>query len=101
LFYRPKFIKDYNIDEVCRKNNMKIHILGLPNPFELVELANIPEIVSLDTSLPIVSAIQELRFKIFKWNRIRLNMEADLNSYQRLIVAENIAFLKFLRDPKV
>jgi hypothetical protein len=101
LFYRPKFIKDYNIDEVCRKNNMKIHILGLPNPFELVELANIPEIVSLDTSLPIVSAIQELRFKVFKWNRIRLNMEADLNSYQRLIVAENIAFLKFLRDPKV
>ena len=84
-FNRVKFIKKYKVDEFCREHKLKIHILGLPNPFEAVELSLIPEIVSIDTSLPVVSALHGLSMNAFQWLSSRLDIEApaDPTTIQR------------------
>lgn len=96
LFYRPKFIRKYEIDKRCRDQGVSIHILGLPNPFEIIELREIPEVVSLDTSLPVVSAKFNRRLWHMRWKSERLDIE-EVHPYPNL-VRQNIGFLKSLCD---
>jgi hypothetical protein len=98
LFYRPLFIEKNKIIEYCKKNNLYIHILGLPNPFEMYELAKWDDtIVSIDTSLPIVSGKNACVFERNQWQRERVNIDDNLNSEQLEFACRNIKFLKDIK----
>jgi hypothetical protein len=94
LFYRPKFIKKYNVHEICQQRNLDIHILGLPNPFEVVDLQKFSQVTSIDTSLPVVSAYADRRFKHLQWMSHPLNIDALHNDEVQEISVENIQVLK-------
>jgi len=97
LFYRPLFIEKNNIIELCEKKGFEIHILGLPNPFEVVELAKYPTVIkSIDTSLPIVSAKNFKSFTLHQWKRERLNIEDVYNEEQEITAISNIEYLQRL-----
>jgi hypothetical protein len=96
LFYRPKFIRDNKVDEFCDKNNLSIHILGLPNPFEAVDLSKIPCVETLDSSLPAVSGIYQRRFRDLQWRSARLNIGESLIDEQLTAIHDNIVTLNQL-----
>jgi hypothetical protein len=93
-FNRAKFIKKYTVDQFCREFGLSIHILGLPNPFEAVELAQIPEVVSIDTSLPAVSALNKKDMRAFQWLSARLDITAVCDAETSLYAQRNIALLR-------
>lgn len=93
-FYRPKFIRKYKFDVWAAEMNIKIHILGLPNPFEAVELALIKEVESIDTSLPVVSGQLGLSFKELQWQSARLDLKGDfVRDFRSEDIRSNISFL--------
>lgn len=103
LFYRPLFIEKNNIIDFCDRNGLEIHILGLPNPFEVVELAKYPDIIkSIDTSLPIVSGKHGKRFAAspIDWKRERLNINDVYDHDQEISAIHNITYLKWLMEEK-
>jgi hypothetical protein len=57
--HRDKFIKP-------------VHILGLPRLFEVIGLNKLPFVESLDTSLPINSAICGAKFSKYEWDNQRV-----------------------------
>jgi hypothetical protein len=98
LFYRPLFIEKNNIIEYCKKNNLLIHILGLPNPFELHELSKWDSVIlSVDTSLPVVSGKNARVFAHNQWQRERVNIDDIYNSEQLSFACQNIEFLKNIK----
>jgi len=99
LFYRPLFIEKNNIIEFCEHNGLEIHILGLPNPFEVVELAKYSDVIkSIDTSLPIVSGKYLKDFSLQTWGRERLNINDEYADNQVNAAIRNIGYLKFLMN---
>ena len=97
LFYRPLFIEKNDIIEFCRNNGLEIHILGLPNPFEVIELSKYSDIIkSIDSSLPIVSGKNLKLFRRLEWKRERLNINDVYDEEQVLYAIGNIEHLKTL-----
>lgn len=95
-FYRPKFLRDYSINDICTQFEKKIHILGLQNPFEICELKEFSCIESIDTSLPVASGLRELSFRKLKWCGMKGDMNSVATAKQKDIIADNIDFLKSL-----
>lgn len=94
LFYRPKFIAKNNINEICKEAGLQIHILGLPNPTEALELKKFSQVKSVDTSLPVVSGIHNLRFQDLQWVSDRVPIEKiDFFSAQKVAILSNIRTL--------
>jgi hypothetical protein len=88
-FYRPTFFKKTNIIERCIEKGVKIHILGLPNPFELVDLLQFGDVMeSFDTSLPVVSGLHNKLFDLYEWqsDKVNINFEGIDASKQSRIV---------------
>lgn len=95
-FYRPKFLRDFSINELCSEHKKKIHILGLPNPFEICELKEFSCIESIDTCLPVVSGLQGLSFRKLAWRGRKGDMSSVATLEQTKIIIDNIDFLKSL-----
>lgn len=94
LFYRPKFIIKNEINAICKERGLNIHILGLPNPTEVLELKHFSQVTSLDTSLPIVSGMYNLRFQNLQWRSAGVPIEkVDFSSTQKVAILSNIMTL--------
>lgn len=94
-FYRPKLLTKY-IHDICKNHNLNIHILGLPNPFEVFELKKFPKVVSIDTSLPVVSGINNLAFTNHAWISapLEISPEEPYTTEQQFCIIHNILTLK-------
>jgi hypothetical protein len=99
LVNRPKFIRKHNVDKWCQEHNKRIHILGLPNPFEVRDLVDIPEVVTVDTSLPVLSAQHGFLFKELRWKSAKLDLSTEVSSFVHSYATDNIQVLRALCDP--
>ncbi|MCK9543547.1 MAG: hypothetical protein M0R03_16135 [Novosphingobium sp.] len=98
VFYRPLFIEKNNIIKFCRENAFVIHILGLPNPWEVVELTKFGSIIeSIDTSLPVVSGLARCNFNRGEFQRSRLDINlSNISTGAIALIQSNINYLKYL-----
>lgn len=67
LFYRPTLLRKYGINDICKEHDTHIHILGLPNPFEIIPLHNFSQVVSVDSSLPVSAACNNQLLHKYEW----------------------------------
>lgn len=97
LFYRPMLLEKHKIASFCEENGFLIHILGLPNPFEVYELGKWKDIiVSIDSSLPISSGAHNKLFREGEWKRDRKPLDAIFTAQQKVTMLDNIRYLKVL-----
>ena len=102
LFYRPTLLRKTNIINLCKSHDIYIHILGLPNPYEILDLKKFGEIItSVDTSLPVSAAAQNMLLKRDEWPLGgRVSIDHDAKDVMKFIVAENIKSLTKLCSEK-
>lgn len=101
LFYRPTLLRKTKIIELCKKHDLFIHILGLPNPYEIVDLRKFEGITSVDTSLPVSAAAQAMSLGLNEWplgGRVSIDY-IPISSMERL-TEYNIKDLKKLCSEK-
>ena len=102
LFYRPTLLRKTNIIELCKEHNLAIHILGLPNPYEILDLRKFGKIItSVDTSLPVSAASQGMVLEDNQWPLGgRVSITSKFEKVDVFIVKNlteyNIRFLKLL-----
>jgi hypothetical protein len=97
LFYRPTLLRKYGINDICKEHEIQIHILGLPNPFEIVPLHNFSQVTSVDTSLPISAAWQGMDLAAYSWvEGFRVAVDAVVDGPSQDLSEHNIGFLKHL-----
>jgi len=97
LFYRPTLLRKYAINDICKEYNMHIHILGLPNPFEIPPLHNFSQVTSLDTSLPVSAAWNDMRLFERDWiEGFRVAVDDEISMSTKAITQDNIQLLKEL-----
>lgn len=73
--------------------SLRIHILGLRNPFEVLDFRQYPFVVSLDTSLPVGSALQYLAFRSGQFGSKRFNPSEKIVDGKLELARDNIRFL--------
>jgi len=97
LFYRPTLLRKYNINDICREHDIQIHILGLPNPFEILPLHNFSQVTSVDTSLPISAAWNGFKLEDREWiEGFRVAVDEEISHTTKVFSEQNIDFLKQL-----
>jgi len=70
----------YSLQKLPQLRDIKIHLLGLDNPYEVRAYANCPPVVSVDSSLPCTLAhhgVTELLPVISKHNRVNLSQNLE------------------------
>jgi len=102
LFYRPTLLRKTNIIKLCKSHNVYIHILGLPNPYEILDLKKFGKIItSIDTSLPVSAAAQGMLLKRDEWPLGgRVPITHPTNDAMKFRTAENIKSLQKLCSGK-
>lgn len=95
IFYRPTLLRKYDIHDICKDADMQIHILGLPNPFELLSLRNFEKVSSVDSSLPVSAAWHGLELSKKDWiEGYRVSVDEPINNVTRDLTKNNIETLK-------
>jgi len=95
IFYRPTLLRKYDIHNICAQEEMQIHILGLPNPYELLPLKRFSQVSSVDSSLPISSAWHGMNIAKSEWiEGFRVPVDEDISENTKKLAEENIAALK-------
>ena len=97
MFYRPTLLRKTNIIEICKEHNLLIHILGLPNPYEILDLMKFDLISSIDSSLPISATYLNMKLIENKWPLgERAPIDWPTGVEEQKLAAENILFIKEL-----
>lgn len=104
LFYRPTLLRKTNIIKLCKSHFVSIHILGLPNPYEILDLKKFGKVItSVDTSLPVSAAAQGMLLSDEIWplgGRVPIDYTAERDTTEAVLEA-NIKFLKRLCTKEV
>jgi len=97
MFYRPTLFRKTNIIETCEEHDLLIHILGLPNPYEILDLMKFNQISSIDTSLPISAAHKGMALIENDWPLgVRAPIDWIAPTEIKKLAGENILYLKEL-----
>jgi len=78
-----------------------IHILGLRNPFDVLAFRRYSQVISVDSSLPIMSGRHGHRFRDGYFSSHKFHSSETLNPEHKKIVIDNIKLLRDMASNKV